>query len=300
MLACAGVSAMKKMRKQFVFFSVLVLLTPLAFPRLAEGDTLSSWPFPDNPRAALGVPDTEGFEDYVITLDATVFAFGGIGLDFDANARLTWAPFFVRSRTGLAVLPNFGALQSFEAGIDYHGWTLFADVSTQIVPLEFASTGLWIHITPRPWVLGEVPILRIEGRLGVGPQWRPTGGFTFDTLGTLDVRAGLEIPVSDTRSFDLVVGTNLDTAARWPGGFDLVDWTFHVVAVTQIPWVDEPDSGMLCSVRASLFLFPAIVAFIDLRLDLRIGMFYAYASAGAGTNSFGLEVGVEMSWVSVP
>lgn len=296
MLACDGVSEMPKIR--ILSAISMLLVATLAFCALAQGNPPNPWPFPDEPRTALGVRATGGFEDYVITVGSTVLVDGGIGLGLNGNVWYGWDPFFVRSRTGLDLLPRFGATQQFAAGLDYAWWALIAEARTRIIPLEFISAGVWLDLSPRPWVFGEVPILRIEGDLRAGPQWRPADGFTVDTVGALDVRAGLQIPVSDTRSFDLVVGTELDTAARWPGGFDFVDWNFNLVAVTEVPWVEGPDAGMLCSLRATLSWFPTVVVFVDLRLDVKLGLLYAYVSAGAGTTGFGLELGAEVTWAS--
>lgn len=272
--------------------SALILVVALAVGGQPDRSP-PPWPFDYEPPVIVG-GSTGTFADYVM-FQGSVELSGAIVLDIGANSRLVTDPFFFSANTQAAVLPTFGARQSLEAGVEFDWWSLSADANATLVPWAFTSSGAWFELAPPEWVFGNSPIFRVEGSLGAGPQWTPVG-WTFDAAGALDLRGGLTIPVGDG-SFDLVAGTAVDAQARWPGGFDLVDWTASIEATTPIPWLSGENLHTTGRVRIVTFVLPAFGAIADFRVDLRSEHFRAYVMVGLGTIGFAYELGAEYSFV---
>lgn len=258
-------------------------------------DDPMAWPFSDRPPA---IPPTGsgGFGDYVITAGVTVLT-PDIALESNIAGRLDLDPFFVSGRTDMGLLPAFGVRQSLEAGVDFLWWSSSLDIRATLVPLDFVSAGLGFDLTPPVWVFGDAPVVRIEIGLGAGPEWRPADGITFNTDGFLDLRAGIEVPVGDSRSFDLIGSTRLDARARWPGGFDAVNWIASVESDFGLPWLGDP-TDLRAKIRAALIVLPTLVALSDVRIDLRVDGFRAHVVVGIGTGGFAFELGAYYSFGS--
>lgn len=234
------------------------------------------------------------YEDLLLSLGAAASAPDGI-VSTELILAIDVAPFFTTSETGILLLPAFAASQSLETGLAFNLWSASVDVELDLSPWALNSTGGWIEFHPPAWILAQQPDVTVDGSIGWGPRWSPTGDWTHASGAGLDLSVGWEFPtVWDS---GLTISVTSSSTVRWTMFAGPVGgrWTLEARAESFLPLFAQHPEAVRGSVHTKMDLLPTFGLAFDIELEFRAGAFYAYAVVGAGAGGVRAEVGGEVS-----
>jgi len=285
---------MKRVKTAMVILVGLVVMSAATVVGLQDvpgSNDSNERPFGSDPQNAF---DHVLRDDFVITVGATALVPGsvmiaGLGLTFQID------PFFTNSQTDITVLPTFAANHSLETGLDFQWWSVSVDANLSLVPWALLSTGGWLKLHPRDWIIVSNPKVALNGGIRWGPRWASAGDWSHALAGTLDAQADWSLPTLWDTALDLTVESNLDATWTFPSGSFVTDWLFTVDARSVLPSFRDSPIALRGGATARMLVLPTFGLGFDLILELRANAFYAYGLVGGGDAGIKAEVGVEMT-----
>ena len=286
---------MKKIWDLRVWSLVMVCVLGCALAMQAQGeDGPPPWPFGDPPPPASNVGDTGTFADYV-RVEGSMELVNGIVFGGAVRGSLVLDPFFLRSRTDVAIFPGFGLLETIEAGFGSDWFSLRAEASADLVPWNSPGITIGADVTPPAWIFGDTPIFKIETRFGANAHYYYLGWFG-DVTGMLDIQAGFRLDAADA-PVDVIAGLLIDGRQQIPMGFGAFDLIGSLEAKTALPFLSTDDIRAQGRARGMVFVLPSTGVLGDLRLDWNSPQFHAYVLLGYGTYGLLFELGASIAWI---